>query len=352
MPQFLDFVFPFGEQESRKDFHFSGFRKNDRYNNINCAVGISEIGRSGKQYEMCYNLRSAEPTTSPPEWPWSIRQAAVYHSFDTVSGRAVWIIVKGNRLMYKRIRNAIENKVGQGDRCAFGSLGQSFLSSLKIQLIFCDWARENWRWYINFLEDEIRKLTDAALHAPIEQPSTPTSIEKPSLLRSKTAPDPSQKARRVFSWATTSQERKVRRAVTLGAEAPMATNATNEKRGAVTVIEEEPVRGNTRFDFSSLQRIQKLQEKTDETLLALTMNINIIQDLSRYYKNLQGSPHWPDGFVKETEEHADRFHLVVSEATTDMEMQRSRLENLRRMLDDRKALVSGVLSMFVTTRQN
>src|SRR5204862_7582564 len=103
--------------------------------------------------------------------------------------------------MYKRIRNAIENKVGQGDMCAFDSLGNSFLSSLKIQLIFCDWARENWRWYINFLEDEIRKLTDAALHAPIEEPLTPISTEKPSLLRSETVPNPSQRTRRALSWS-------------------------------------------------------------------------------------------------------------------------------------------------------
>ena len=111
---------------------------------------------------MCYNLRFAEQTTSPPEWPWSIRQTAIYHSFDTTSGRVVWIIVKGNRLINKRIRNAIgtSQKTGQGYSYTFDSIGHSFHSSLKIQLIFCDWARENWRWYINFLDDEIRKLTD------------------------------------------------------------------------------------------------------------------------------------------------------------------------------------------------
>lgn len=345
MPQFLDFVFPFGEQECSKDFHFTAFRKNDRYSNSNCVIGIPEIGRSGKLYEMCYNLRSAEQTTNPPEWPWSIRQTAVYHSFDTTSGRTVWIIVKGNRLMYKRIRNAIDtsHKKGHGDGYAFDSLYHSFLSSLKIQLIFCDWARENWRWYINVLEDEIRKLTDAALHAPIEQPPTPTSIEKPSMLRSETTPNPSQRVRRGFSWSTVSQEKKVRRSVTFGAKAPVVASTINEKREAVRVVEEERVQGNPRFDFSTLQCIQKLQEKTDETLLALTMNIKIIQDLSRYYKNLQCSPHWLDDFMKETEDGVDRFHLVVSEATTDMEMQKSRLENLRRVLADRKALVSETL---------
>jgi len=128
-------------------------------------------------------------------------------------------------------------------------------------------------------------------------------------------------------------------------EAPSTGNPTNEKQEVVTVIEEARLRGNSRFDFSALQCIQKLQEKTDETLLALTMNINIIQDLSRYYKNLQCSPHWPENFVKETEDNVDRFHVVVSEATTDMEMQRSRLENLRRVLADRKTLVSGSPSM-------
>jgi hypothetical protein len=77
------------------------------------------------------------------------------------------------------------------------------------------------------------------------------------------------------------------------------------------------------------------------------MNINIIQDLSRYYKNLQCSPHWPE----ETEDGVNMFHHVVSEATTDMEMQQSRLENLRRVLADRKALVSGSSINVVTTTQ-
>jgi len=337
MPEFLDFVFPFGRQEFSRDFYFSALKVSDRYNNINCAIEIPELGRSGKRYEMCYNLRSAERTSTPHQ-PWSIRQTAIYHAFDTIYGRTIWISIKGNHLIRDRINDALNTGRDelQGGNDASGSLGQAFLASLEVHLILCNWARENWRWYINFLEDEFQELTSHTLHTLIDRPLIPTSQAQP-ILRSQTAPTPSTRRRRTLSL---SQGRRASRTMTFGAGSPKTSKPSNGDPRQTVISKGAPLPEDPEFAFSKLQNIQHLQEKTNETWLVLTININILQELGRYYTNLRESRHWPDDFREQTTDGIHRFHQVVSEAVSDMEMQKSRLEILRRVLADRKALVS------------
>jgi hypothetical protein len=99
MPCFLDFVFPFGEQEYAQDFYFSGLREETSLDSGGGYPAISELGRSGREMRLCYNLRSVEASSGQTNLPWSIRQTAVYHEFDIETGRSVWITVKGNKLI-------------------------------------------------------------------------------------------------------------------------------------------------------------------------------------------------------------------------------------------------------------
>lgn len=183
MPSFLDFLFPFGKQVYAQDFHFSGLREENRFDIKRRGDNIPELGRSGSQLQLCYNLRSVEGTRVPKgssELPWSIRQSAVYHSLDTETGRSVWINVKGNKLLKKRISEASTlSSLSDVQTCS-----ASFSASLDTHLIFCDWSSENWRWYINDLENELQKLTRNALATPVDKrPSPPSSpipfIESP-----------------------------------------------------------------------------------------------------------------------------------------------------------------------------
>lgn len=345
MPQFLDFVYPFGERVDAEDCHFSAFMATTRTSKADSTLEIPELDWSGRKYEMCFNLRSVESAQGTPEWPWSVRQTAVYHSFDIISGRTIWIIVKGNNLMRNRIQKTMStsesSKSGNIRDCDL--LPRSFCATIETHLIFCEWARENWRWYINFLEKEFRGITGMALHVTVEHQSAP---EISQLMRSETAPNPPEGPKRTFSWSTLSQGLQPRRAVTFE-EIPSATAQQDSNDREMTVAVREKQHGNDPiFSFDKLQAIQNLQEKANETTLILTMNIKIIQKLRQQYRDLASLEHWPEKFEERTYKATERFQRAASEVISDMEMQRSRLENLGRILADRKALVSPVQQYF------
>ncbi|KAH7356218.1 hypothetical protein BKA66DRAFT_250388 [Pyrenochaeta sp. MPI-SDFR-AT-0127] len=209
MAPFLDFVFPFGKQLYPQDFHFSGFREESRFTSVGNEQRIPELGRSGLGLRLCYNLRSVERSADVTDLPWSIRQTAVYHEFDTETGRAVWIIVKGNKL----IRNRMKEASASPDSASKSSRSSGFSASLAAHLLLCDWSGENWRWYLNDLEDQLQVLTRDVLAArvdnqlgPVTSPETSVTFSSSPLSRSSTFP--------MLSRATTNQFRSISRAAT------------------------------------------------------------------------------------------------------------------------------------------
>ena len=62
LPSFLDFLFPFGNQQYAQDFHFSGFKYEDRFSDADSGLRIPELGWSGRDFQFCYNLKSKEPS--------------------------------------------------------------------------------------------------------------------------------------------------------------------------------------------------------------------------------------------------------------------------------------------------
>jgi hypothetical protein len=208
MAPFLDFVFPFGKQVYPRDFHFSGFREESRLVHGGRDAGIPELGRSGIGLKLCYNLRSVE-RSNEPSLPWSIRQTAVYHDFDLETGRTLWVIVKGNKLIKKRINDSfpVQSAPRIDSRIA------AFSESLASHSLMCDWAGENWRWYINDLEDKLQDLTRDILATPVNAQVHPPSADvasdplgKSPLSRSSTFP--------LLSRATTNTLRTISRVST------------------------------------------------------------------------------------------------------------------------------------------
>jgi hypothetical protein len=184
-PSFLDFVFPFGLREHAQDFHFSGLRDESLLASYDRACVLPELDRSGKYIRFCYNLRSVEPSQSQSKLPWSIRQCAVYHTFDVENGRTSWIIVKGNKDIKNRVTETSKRQMhGEG---SLNSRGDAFAASLDTHLLLCNWSGENWRWYINDLEDQLQTLTRGVLAFQVER--TPTPLSSPSPLNT-TSPHP------------------------------------------------------------------------------------------------------------------------------------------------------------------
>ncbi|KAF2734141.1 hypothetical protein EJ04DRAFT_603831, partial [Polyplosphaeria fusca] len=152
MPAYLNFVFPFGVQIDPKETRFSGFRERTQMISDPLNSLPPQLGRSGQFYELCYNLRGVSLVNDDSDNDWSIRQAAIYHRFDIASGNVVWIVTKGGLDLQQRFKH-LTGDMGRPEDKSFGNIGECFRSSLAAHLLYCQWATEDWRWYVLWMEN-------------------------------------------------------------------------------------------------------------------------------------------------------------------------------------------------------
>lgn len=160
MPDYLDFILVFGLQSEASEVNFSSFREQITLKLQHASTEIDSLGRSGKQYQLCYNLKGATRKYRNPEDQgedqWSVRQAAFYHRFDVVGGNILWIVTKGGLDIQSRFKELTGSGARPEDK-AFGTPDECFRSSLSAHLLFSHWSTEDWRGYIKWLEYTIEK---------------------------------------------------------------------------------------------------------------------------------------------------------------------------------------------------
>jgi hypothetical protein len=160
IPVYLDFIFVFGARSDPLDLRFSGFRQQMTLSESMQRPAVSSLGRSGRQYQLCYNLKGVtlrmEDKTNHELDDWSIRQVAIHHQFDVVNGTTLWIINKGHTDILDRFKT-LTGPNGEPESKSFGTVEQCFRSSLAAHLLYCHWSTEGWRWYIRWLESVIDK---------------------------------------------------------------------------------------------------------------------------------------------------------------------------------------------------
>lgn len=158
MPSYLEFLLVFGIHKHSREKRFSGFRGElpltDGRN-----LAIHSLGRSGRQLQLCYNLKTVakriEPyQLAPSENHWTIRQGAFYHRFDVETGNSLWMITRAGLDIKQRVED-MTGKTGQIEDREFQTLKQCLRSSLAVHLLLCHWSSENWRTYLQSLEDTV-----------------------------------------------------------------------------------------------------------------------------------------------------------------------------------------------------
>jgi hypothetical protein len=341
IPSFLDFLFPFGRQLYAQDSQFSGFRHEERLSVDERGSTLPELGRSGRDFRICYNLKSVEPSKGQKHWPWSTRQTAVYHSFDIETGKSICVIVKGDQLIKKRMEAATKPGV-TSTRKPFSSLTASFSSCLAVHLVIFDWSREHWRWFINFLEEELQKSTRQTLLVDLDRGpgrAAMSSIQGPvqRITSSQICTSPTSISEK-SSWRSnslmkglpsySSQPKKL---------APLSPPAITSSFGE----SQESLNSGDDFSFSDLQRVQDLEEKTNGTLLVLESNINILSEVKQYYESIIGSEDFPKTIKLACARDITKFTRTTDGIINDLRMQSSRTKMLLRLLTDRKSLVSS-----------
>jgi hypothetical protein len=166
MPSYVDFMSVFttkvGEQIEPSDLRFSGFKRRVMVNPLPPApqgLCLPQLGRSGRGFQICYNLKcvflkkSSGPRT---RWQWSPRQAAFHHQFDVDPGTTLWIMTAARDELQQRVEELIGESGEKSDR-SFNSAEKSFISSLAVHAMLAQWASEDWRGYIRWLEQVLEE---------------------------------------------------------------------------------------------------------------------------------------------------------------------------------------------------
>lgn len=166
-PDYLDFLFVFGLQSEPLDLRFSSFREQTSLRKECKSLGIEGLARSGRQYQLCYNLKGVTAKSRNPKNPskdeYSIRPAAFYHRFDIENGNALWMVTKGGLDIQERFKELTGKNARPQDK-SFGNPKECFSSSLSAHLLFCHWSTEDWRAYIKWLES----IVDKEVSSPIQ----------------------------------------------------------------------------------------------------------------------------------------------------------------------------------------
>ena len=361
MPEFVGFLFPFGFQSYAQDFYFSGFRQRTRLakHRRNLTSKASAIEKS---LQICYSLKSVERSESDG---WSIRHCAVQHSFDIMEVRTSWIIVKGDELMKQRIESATNDR-GTYEASDFKSIDRAFDASLETHLIFCDWSAENWRWYINYLEDKFQSMTRRAFSAPVHVPLLPAADTDQLTLKPRTNTQRTDRSTfSMFSRTQTQATAKdtIKPAVKHRMSAPQTY--TNPDTGISQPLPpdededddgedyepESPLKPNDikigdehqEFSFSKLRKVHHVAEKANEAVLVLKQNIIVLAQLRQYYISITRREDFPKELRDNCKNAIDNFELRIEGLENDMQTQILRLETLLRLLEDRKNLVKQII---------
>ena len=329
MPSFLDCILPFGEQVEKLDSLFCGFRYQFSMGSKDHTSRFAQGGRSGNEYQQTYSLKSVEYVGQDPRWPWYIRRTSVFHSFDLSEGRAVWVILKANKVIMERVSNDVSKEKNSPSNRAAG-----FASSLRIQAIPCDWAEENWRWYINFLEERLRPIIDRTLNAQVARPPSPPKYPTFSPRSTFVYRSPTQSSSTPYSQKSFVQKvREIVQASDEKSKENMMEAATQVNSVAISP------RCTTEFSIDTLRDIQSLEINANEARLILKGNISTLVAMYDNYELIWSSSAVPSDIRAESGRDFQEFQSRLKMTIDSMQMHLQNIENILQRLADGKGLV-------------
>ena len=367
MPGFLDYVYPFGWQDYPRDMYCGGFQAQCHFGDPCNEIKLPQLGRSGRYLELCYHMKSAEENSHQEDWPWSIRHASLYLSFDVETGRSTYILIEAGSSLRHTLSQATGHE-GLPEVKDFTSREKAFASNLAVQLLVCEWSARNWRWYFDFLEQRCQGGTREFLAQPVQHQGSPAFNDLLSLfsrsntqdsLRSPQSSRPrTRNTCRRFSFSSRTQQMaplnenepsvgprptQIRQASVHGnppsAEAELQTTEADTAY-ANSMNGLRPEEDHKLVKFEELQSIQHIEEAIHEAALILKLNVNVQEQLTAFLSTLSNKDRWPQELTESCKLTMDSFESRMRLLINGQQMQMARGEMLLRLLADRKSLVS------------
>ena len=360
LPAFLEFLTPFGQQEHPEDPFYSNFEERTRLDSTERGKQIQELGWSGFDISVCYNIRSIEKSDKQ-KWPWSVRQCAIHHLFDVQSGRSTWVVVKGNDLMESRLQSATGERGPPATR-NYRTLDRAFAATLATHVMFCELSTENGHCYLKYLEHCVQNLTRDTISTKADIPDNtqPSDLE---LFEPPVRQDTQKSFQTNKSWLDSVKSPFLSRRNTSvlipsvyeeEASSPLQTFTNIHGKSQplppgrfmkhTTSGEAPPYPkddyGQRVYTFRDLQDIQEFEEKASEAKLVLKLNLNIISQLRHYYLSIMQDDDLPTLLQGGCHKDLVRFERRIETIENCIGLLALRAEALMQLLADRKALVS------------
>lgn len=352
LPTFLDFIFPFGRQLHAVDFQFSGFRQDNRFEAGFQRQAIPELGRSGRDFQICYNLKTVEPKPSQ-SWPWSCRQTALFHSFDVDNGLASWIVIKANNLIRERLKEVSNHRLGK-DSALYKSVSKMFDNTLASHMVVVEWAGENWRWYINYFEEQLDTLKRRAIVDKVTHSTAHTVVSGKA---SSGFPTTIMSPKKTWTWRGAFS-----RTSTVGSQVATTTLMQNLQPLPMngSVIEPEdppdlppeydpqfqdqgPEEDESEYKIDELQNAQHLESKANEAILVLKSNIRILSHLQNCYERLPESRDLDQALRDDFQASVSSFVRRIQSTQSDLQIHLERLETIAKLIAECQHLLYGIV---------
>jgi hypothetical protein len=359
-PAILDNVFAFGEWEVAVDTCLSQYRYDDTLELSARQPAIIALGRSGLQIRETMLLRGVE--RNPSNDKWFIRQMALYFSFDVVTGKTLFITVKGNDIMQRRIaeesNDMLAAKAGHEDDDVIGL----FEMALAILLSSVRWCEEGWRWFIRDVDKDIRPTLVKARTAPIH---IPHSAPGPKPISGSQLCIPTLPTNPFLTPATTgafNEKREVInhppgngrlagiwRKILDHLNAPSRHGRTNNISKVKEMTSHIPALKEM-FDYKDLQKLHVCGQEIEEAILTLQLLVSTLQALAERHQDLIENG-WDNldrtdwGSLDENRIRGFKtvtrpFLTKLRDSIKSLGAKRDQLISLQKMLQEGKTLVS------------
>jgi hypothetical protein len=345
-PCFLEHVFTFC---ARDEPHMrTSFRTEDYLSLHDQPLQLGQLGRSGIQLQHCFNLVGVEHDKEA-NWPYLYRQTAAYYSFDIIEGKSVWILIKANNVIRKRIQQSTESTQRRRNLRQFTSAEASFSSGLSTHLLIYEWSVENWTGYIDFLELKVQEYSGFIKYSPV------TGLTQEKELAQALSKRPTWQGDKMPRQNSGFSQRFQRRTSSFGKMINAGTRAFSDKlplklkKSSVAAASAPPQPTKVKvmdelnldeiFSFNQLQNLHRLAAQLERAMLVIKQNKRVLLEMLERFTELRGSTDFANRMRVDDINFQDFFRRT-RRCLSELENQGGRLETLQAGLDKDVALVS------------
>ncbi|KLU90847.1 hypothetical protein MAPG_09372 [Magnaporthiopsis poae ATCC 64411] len=347
MPSFLRLLANWGilpvDPSDPHCYHKAAFHHENVLNHDAARAYRAVAGRSGLQIRHCYSVWGVEKDGGE----WRIRQTTLYHSFDVVTGRAVWINIKANEVMKDRMSHVakMEPSPEANSPAREKSIG-ALANSLEMHALAAEWCSQGWGGCIQSVEQELRAILDKLKNLPVAEVERSLEVDAGALMQEFEPP------RRLSSFYHThprghrplAADGRNLTGISLSTLGPR-DQPTTQGTAPAAARASDPFRVIREFNFKGLQRLDCLATKLQQFSHTMQLDRRILSELDAYYTSLRSDRGFPASIKRACGHHLDEFHQRLQACIQAMELEGERAANLLAAAEDGKRLYDVVMQL-------